>query len=543
MNYSSNQDLYPTPKGLARKMIAKVKWNNVRTILEPSAGFGHLISEINEHSKYGRKHDISAIEIDNNCRNMLIKSGVNVIDSDFLLYNGLEQFDLIIANFPFSEGDKHLHKAIDILFSGQIVCLINAETIKNPYSNSRKELVQKLNHLNASIEYIKDGFLDADRKTGVEVALIYIEKIRDVETELFSNMDQNEEEFEDIEECTAVATKDNIGNIVKRYNMEKENVTSQIMEFYKNYKSVSKYLSLMVVGEELENHQKNIRIQNGELTEIMKSKLNNFSRRLKREYWLEAMKLDEISSRLTSKKKQELSSELNSYCNMDFTEANIKIFIENIIAKYPVMIDEAIEYIFDKFTEYAFRDCRNDYNEYKQNVHLYNGWKTNEAFKVNKKVILPFRVDGYGTNMLYSEKKDFLDDIDIVFNYFDDKGIENDLLEYKDNYSYSNDKIVRTKQTSTIVAHHLSQGITKNIVTRYFTLTLYKKGTVHFVFNDLEMLRKFNIYVAKKRGWLPMNYGYTKEKDTSVDFETVKEYKQIGHELSIAAPNALLLVA
>jgi hypothetical protein len=40
-----------------------------------------------------------------------------------------------------------------------------------------------------------------------------------------------------------------------------------------------------------------------------------------------------------------------------------------------------------------------------------------------------------------------------------------------------------------------------------------------------------------------MNYGYTKEKDTSVDFETVKEYKQIGHELSIAVPNALLLVA
>ena len=73
-------------------------------------------------------------------------------------YNGLEQFDLIIANFPFSDGDKHLHKAIDIMFSGQIVCLINAETIKNPFSNSRKELIQKLKRLNASIEFYRKCF-------------------------------------------------------------------------------------------------------------------------------------------------------------------------------------------------------------------------------------------------------------------------------------------------------------------------------------------------------------------------------------------------
>ena len=39
-------------------------------------------------------------------------------------------------NPPFSEGDKHLLKAINIMKNGgQIVCILNAETIKNPYSN------------------------------------------------------------------------------------------------------------------------------------------------------------------------------------------------------------------------------------------------------------------------------------------------------------------------------------------------------------------------------------------------------------------------
>jgi len=104
-------------------------------------------------------------------------------------------------------------------------------------------------------------------------------------------------------------------------------------------------------------------------------------------------------------KKQELQSELNKYCNMDFTENNIKIFIDNLMANYPKMIDEAIEYMFDKFTHYAFRDGRNTNNEYSKNIHLFNGWKTNTAYKVNKKIILPFRAE-YG-NRLYSDKIDF----------------------------------------------------------------------------------------------------------------------------------------
>ena len=534
-----NKDLYPTPDFLVAKMLSKVDFRNkqVKNILEPSAGLGHIIDYINKDLNRYKSYNISAIEIDNKCRNQLLLKNINVIDSDFLLYNGLEQFDLIVANFPFSDGDKHLHKAIDIMFNGQIVCLINAETIKNPFSNSRKELIQKLKRLNASIDFIENAFVDAERKTGVEVALIYIQKYQNVETEIFNDMTQSEDTFEDIRESKEVVTRDNIKNIVQRYNQDKETVTNQIMDFYKNYKKVSKYLTLAVVGEDIQKHSSSVSQETKDLTEIMKSKLNYFATKLKRDYWLEAMNLDEIKGKLTSKKRTELSSKLNQYANMDFTESNIKIFIENLVAEYPKMIEEAILDMFEKFTYYAFRDGRNVNNEYSKNIHLFSGWKTNTAYKVNKKIILPFRAE-YG-NRLYGEKQDFLNDIDMVFNYFDDKGLKNKLLEYVEPTGYKQN--ISTTNTAEIVQGYLSKGETKNIPTRYFNITFYLKGTVHLVFNDLDMLRRFNIYVGKKNNWLPSDYGYTEKRNKDVDFETDKEYQRFGKELAIDTKNVLML--
>ena len=51
-------------------------------------------------------------------------------------------------------------------------------------------------------------------------------------------MSHSEDDFEDLKESNAIATKDNITNIVIRYNQDKECITNQIMDFYKNYKKV-----------------------------------------------------------------------------------------------------------------------------------------------------------------------------------------------------------------------------------------------------------------------------------------------------------------
>lgn len=522
MSIFKNPDLYPTPKTLAFQMLSKVKhWGKIKSILEPSAGMGDLVESIKDKCRHNNV-DISAIEIDTHCADMLRGKGIQVIDSDFLQYNGLEQFDLIVANFPFSDGDKHLHKAIDILFSGEIVCLLNAETLKNPYSNSRKDLVAKLNKLGAQIEYIQNAFSNAERKTDVEVALIYIEKIREVETELFDGMNEDVTEFESIEEKHEVATHNQICNIVKRYNRDKEAVTNQIMDFYKNYKSISKYLSLAVVGENIQQYSKQVEEEKGNLTDIMKKKLNYASNKLKRNYWYDTMSLDEVRKRLTSQKRKEISKELDNYCSMDFTESNVRQFIINLIAKFPLMIDEAIDFLFGELTKYALKDNRWGSNEYAANIHYYNSWKTNTAYKINKKVILPFYQGWSGIYSLSWEQEDFFNDMDLVMSYFDVGNTQ------KQKKISNEENVEETSEPSTgkIVKHHLQTlHITRDIDTKYFKVSVFKKGTMHITFKDEDLLRRFNIHVGKKRNFLPMDYSNKDYKDlTPKEKEMVKEF-------------------
>ena len=179
-----NKDFYPTPAHLINKMLDGIDFKQINSILEPSAGKGDIVEVVKNKFKYRyssynwlekeKQLDIDCIEIDDNLQHILKGKNFRIVHNDFLTFESYKKYDLIVANFPFSEGDKHLLKAIEIQerTGGKIVCLINAETIKNPYSNTRKDLLQKLEDYNANIEYIQNAFVDAERKTPVEVALI-----------------------------------------------------------------------------------------------------------------------------------------------------------------------------------------------------------------------------------------------------------------------------------------------------------------------------------------------------------------------------------
>ena len=179
-------DFYPTPPELTARMVAKVDTRRVKNVLEPSAGKGDIIKGYHEARKaeyegYAARYcenatSFDCIEIDENLRYILKGQKYPVIHDDFLTFQTYKRYDLIIMNPPFSEGDKHLSQALHIGLQtgGQIVCLLNAETLKNQHTMYRKNLASMLSQLNADIEYISDAFIDAERKTNVEIALIYI---------------------------------------------------------------------------------------------------------------------------------------------------------------------------------------------------------------------------------------------------------------------------------------------------------------------------------------------------------------------------------
>ena len=191
-----NSEFFPTPKSVCGQMIGCVNWSKVKTILEPSAGKGDLCDAVKNYYKQSRNErsvDIDCVEVDANLRLILKGKNYRVVHDNFLDYFTSKKYDLIIMNPPFSNGDEHLVRAIEMqeCVGGQIVCLLNAETLLNPYTNLRKVLMKKIAEHRAVVRYLKSPFKKAERKTDTNIALISFNiplKVR--ESEMFSRMER-----------------------------------------------------------------------------------------------------------------------------------------------------------------------------------------------------------------------------------------------------------------------------------------------------------------------------------------------------------------
>ena len=95
---------YPTPEHLINKMLFSLDFDYIQSILEPSAGKGNIIDEIKKKENSGwqkRNFDIDCIEIDSNLQHILKGKGYRLVHNDFLTYNTMKEYDLIIMNPEF----------------------------------------------------------------------------------------------------------------------------------------------------------------------------------------------------------------------------------------------------------------------------------------------------------------------------------------------------------------------------------------------------------------------------------------------------------
>ncbi|MES0447062.1 MAG: DUF4942 domain-containing protein, partial [Desulfobacterales bacterium] len=89
---------------------------------------------------------------------------------------------------------------------------------------------------------------------------------------------------------------------------------------------------------------------------------------------------------------------------------------------YEQTIMDSVLSLFDKFTiESCYRDTFHE-----KNIHYFNGWKTNNAFKLGKRLIIPihgsyggpFQSWSGGWSLDYQAERT-IRDIDMVISYFD----------------------------------------------------------------------------------------------------------------------------
>lgn len=518
--FTENRDFYPTPKNLIDKMLCDLDFSVIKSILEPSAGKGDIVEALKKKEEirsYGRikyQFDIDCIEADQNLQHILKGKNFRVVYNDFLTYSTMKEYDLIIMNPPFSNGCKHLLKALEMQQrnGGAVVCLLNAETLKNLCTNDRQDLQRKLTEYNAKIEYIQDAFLDAERKTAVEIALVKVQ-LPEVQRESFilEGLRKAQEQREiEAEESTQLIDSDFFKAIVKQYQLEVEAGINLIKEYYAMQPFIlSQFGKDEKTGETIQ--------KGGCIISMTCSKnglsVNEYIKMVRSKYWTALFENKRFIGQLTNNLQRDFYNKVEELSNYDFSLYNIYQLKIDMQKKVVKGIEETIIELFDELShKYSYWD------ETSKNIHYYNGWKTNQSWIINKKVIIPLRA--YNEFWGRYEPSDYkivnkLQDIEKCFNYLD--GGLTEAVDLEESLKFAEE-----------------YGETKDIQLKYFTVTFYKKGTCHITFNNEELLKKFNIFGSQHKGWLPPSYGKKTYKDMTAEekavvneFEGEKEYSKV----------------
>ena len=528
---NDDKQFYPTPWELAAKMLEGVEFEAIETVLEPSAGKGNLAAACAEKYKrarrgYGAKEklDIDCIEIDRNLQHILRGEGFRVVHDDFLTFAGRKKYDLIVMNPPFASGAEHLLKALELQKDGgRIVCLLNKQTLLNPHTNARKLLLQQLNQLAADdaeavkIEHIDDAFASAERNADVDVAIVRVTIPQKERTSSFFEglRKAREESAAKEQEATEITVADTIQALIDMYNHEVAGTLALIDEYH----AMRPYMLTDFDGS-----------NNGILTLALRSNgerygydtyhqfvdKNAYLKLVRRKYWSKLLEGKQFLQALTTNMREEYRGKLEELKDYDFTMYNIKTVQLDINKNIVRGVEESIVEVFDKLSA-----AHSFHPETQGNIHYYNGWATNKAHKINKKVIIPtwgLFSDASWSRYAFSESRAYevLTDIEKAFNYLSVGG------EVPPDIDLSH--TLRTAAEC---------GDTKNIWLKYFTVTLYKKGTCHITFRDLELLEKMNIYGSMKKKWLPPSYGKKRYADMDAedkavvdDFQGEKAYEK-----------------
>lgn len=564
----ANEDVgfYPTPSDLAERMLELIDWDKTFTILEPSAGKGNIVDAILQkayHRRYSRYGDnsgvsVDCIEIDPDLRGILeFKYGggqaqdlrdrirsldavcneydgsengkqlkalkneerilnatpVVVVSDDFLTFTTYKRYDAIVMNPPFANGDEHLIHALTLLrHGGKVICLLNAETIRNPYTNRRKALIAKLDKYEAKIRYIQNAFRYSERNTDVEIAMVEVDIPQKEETSfIFEGLKKAQKAKTESAGSQELTSGDFLEQIVQQFNFEVNGTIRLIRE----YEAIKPYM-LSSFEKGCKDAILTLSLSKDDRNYFQVCDVNKYLKIVRMKYWRALFKNTQFTGALTENLLEKYMNMLDSMGDYDFTMFNIRAFQQKMMSEIVQGVGDTILALFEKLSE-----AHSWYPECGTNIHYFNGWATNKAHMINtKKVIIPT----YGCYFSYSWESGELNesaacralsDLEKVFNYLDNGETTGpDLRDQIKTYAAS--------------------GITKKIPLKYFFATFYKKGTCHIEWRVPELVEKLNIYGCQRKNWLPPSYGkkhyadMTPEEKTVVDeFQGEEAYEQV----------------
>jgi hypothetical protein len=117
---------FPTPRALAKQLVEYAAIKPGMTVLEPSAGNGHIADAIKEAAP-GCK--LQVIECSSRLRQILEVKGHFLVAYDFVAFSTSAQYDRVVMNPPFEDGQDidHVRRAFSLLKPGGRLVAIMGE--------------------------------------------------------------------------------------------------------------------------------------------------------------------------------------------------------------------------------------------------------------------------------------------------------------------------------------------------------------------------------------------------------------------------------
>jgi hypothetical protein len=485
---SFSDDFYPTPRDLAGLMVSKVS-KEARNFLEPSAGKGDLAKVMRGDNDYGRRmhygQEVDCIELQPELCAVLRDKNFPVVGYDWLTYNGVSYYDAIVMNPPFSNGEDHLLRAWDFLYNGEIVCLLNQATIDNPHSAARQRLV-KIVMEHGAVEPLGQAFSaarGAERYAHCNVALVYLKKVaEDDRVDLWASETAEKAVSSDIgasHEDAMLAIVDKLGNMEHYYNMANEHM----FKAFEHLRKAAIYLG----ANDIHTRDEYPLSVSTAFSNINHAKAE-FGRQHRKDAWKAVLKKMEFGRWLDKQQTDQFYRDIEREANIPFTAENIRGTLENIFENRKRLFDQSVVNVFDALTKY-----------YKENTAHVEGWKTNDSYKVNQRLVFPYgctyegrkypSLQGFSTR--YDGPIDLYHDLDRVLCVLDGA---------KECFTIGYALNAKFRNLGTIP--NCPGPFDNTCESTYFSIKFWKKGTVHLKWKRLDLWEAFNIAASAGKKWL-----------------------------------------
>ncbi len=455
-----SRDFYPTPSKVIEQMCADLDLVG-KTVLEPSAGSGNIVSWLQEAGA-----NVLACEIHPDLAK-IVAAKCQFLKDDFLSVqeSDVSHVDFIIMNPPFSADEKHILHAWNVAPPGcEVISLCNMNTLENCRFNNREKLSEIISG-NGFSQNMGPVFSGAEHKTDVPIGLVHLYKPR-----------VNGEEFDGYFDTFDDADNDNQQNGLMSYN-EIRNIVNRYVGAVKMFDSVIAKSS--EINKLINPISDSLGISFGAFYVDERNRYNTitrdvFKKELQKSAWKSVFNKFNMHKYVTQSVISELNAFVEKQSNVPFTMSNVYKMIEMIIGTHRDRMDRILVHAFDEICSHSA-----------DNSTAGEKWKTNSNYKVNRRFIIPWMCD-YQTWRsdtshihLYSGAYTRLDDIIKALCYL--TGTPYETIEMLSNIE------------NTYWGEWVHWA--------FFRVRGYKKGTMHFEFTDEKVWELFNRRVAEIKGW------------------------------------------